>query len=64
MAETPQALAARGHNVMVVVPRYAEYDGLTDTGIKKKLWCFGQEHEVRLGSTDNTYQRAQSMSLN
>ena len=49
---------------MVVVPRYAEYDGLTDTGIKKKLWCFGQEHEVRLGSTDNTYQRAQSMSLN
>lgn len=31
---------------MVVVPKYADYQGLRDTGVRKKLWCFGQEHEV------------------
>lgn len=33
----PIALAARGHRVMVVVPRYAEYDDTEDTGVAVEL---------------------------
>lgn len=29
----PIALAARGHRVMVVVPRYADYEDTEDTGV-------------------------------
>ena len=29
----PIALAARGHRVMVVTPRYTPYEGLKDTGV-------------------------------
>lgn len=29
----PIALAARGHRVMVVVPRYADYEDTADTGV-------------------------------
>jgi glycogen synthase len=30
----PIALAARGHRVMVVVPRYADYEDTHDTGVR------------------------------
>ncbi|GBF98815.1 soluble starch synthase chloroplastic [Raphidocelis subcapitata] len=33
----PGALAARGHRVMVVVPRYAEYEDTHDTGVTVEL---------------------------
>lgn len=29
----PQALAARGHRVMVVIPMYEEYEGVKPTGV-------------------------------
>ncbi|PWA74084.1 soluble starch synthase 2-2, chloroplastic/amyloplastic [Artemisia annua] len=32
----PKALAQRGHRVMVVVPLYGNYDGLQDTGIRRR----------------------------
>jgi len=46
MGSVPKALVQRGHNVMVVVPMYARYEGAQDTGIRKRLWCFGEEKEV------------------
>ena len=48
----PPALAARGHRVMVVAPRYyndatkAKYAGAFDTGTRIKVGCFGGDHEV------------------
>jgi starch synthase len=33
----PAALAARGHRVMVVAPRYEEYAGVNDTGVRARL---------------------------
>ena len=30
----PAALAARGHRVMVVAPRYADYEDTADTGVR------------------------------
>ncbi|CAL5223380.1 g5887 [Coccomyxa viridis] len=40
----PPALAARGHRVMVVAPRYAEYDVTpVDQGPKKSIACHGTE---------------------
>lgn len=48
----PIALAARGHRVMVVLPRYLNgksdkvYDNTVDLGKRTKVTCFGAEHEV------------------
>lgn len=43
----PPALAARGHRVVTVAPRYRAYDGAVDTGWKGGAWLYGQSHEVR-----------------
>jgi starch synthase len=37
MGSLPAALAARGHRVMVVAPRYAEYPEALDTGVRHKI---------------------------
>ncbi|XP_078169549.1 glycogen/starch synthase, ADP-glucose type [Carex rostrata] len=48
----PIALAARGHRVMVVLPRYLNgksdkvYGNTVDLGKRTKVTCFGAEHEV------------------
>ncbi|XP_028806647.1 starch synthase 1, chloroplastic/amyloplastic [Neltuma alba] len=49
----PIALAARGHRVMVVSPRYQRgtsedsiYSGTVDLGYRSKIYCFGGIHEV------------------
>ncbi|KAL6954568.1 Pentafunctional AROM polypeptide [Sarracenia purpurea var. burkii] len=49
----PVALAARGHRVMVVSPRYLHGSpsdknlaGASDTGCRIKVYCFGGEQEV------------------
>ncbi|KAL9233759.1 hypothetical protein vseg_008714 [Gypsophila vaccaria] len=42
----PKALARRGHRVMVVVPRYGEYPGLQDVGVRKRYKVDGQDIEV------------------
>lgn len=35
MGSLPKALAARGHRVMVVTPRYANYKDAIDTGVRQ-----------------------------
>ncbi|KAL1211332.1 Starch synthase 2, chloroplastic/amyloplastic [Cardamine amara subsp. amara] len=42
----PKALARRGHRVMVVVPRYAEYAEAKDLGVRKRYKVAGQDMEV------------------
>ncbi|KAK8673597.1 hypothetical protein V6N13_111923 [Hibiscus sabdariffa] len=42
----PKALARRGHRVMVVVPRYAEYAEPQYIGVQKKYKVDGQDMEV------------------
>ncbi|XWS40885.1 hypothetical protein CRYUN_Cryun17cG0034500 [Craigia yunnanensis] len=42
----PKALARRGHRVMVVAHRYADYAELQDTGVRKKYKVDGQDIEV------------------
>jgi len=42
----PPALAARGHRVMVVAPRYGEYEGPEYTGVTSTVWAFGASHTV------------------
>ncbi|OMO79297.1 Glycosyl transferase, family 1 [Corchorus capsularis] len=42
----PKALARRGHRVMVVVPRYAEYAETQETGVRKRYKVAGQDMEV------------------
>ncbi|KAF3608648.1 hypothetical protein DY000_02051721 [Brassica cretica] len=42
----PKALARRGHRVMVVVPRYAEYEEAKDVGVRKRYKVAGQDMEV------------------
>ncbi|KAJ0244655.1 Starch synthase 2 [Hirschfeldia incana] len=42
----PKALARRGHRVMVVVPRYAEYGEAKDVGVRKRYKVAGQDMEV------------------
>jgi len=37
MGSLPAALAARGHRVMVVAPRYAPYPEAVDTGVRHKI---------------------------
>ncbi|XP_022983709.1 granule-bound starch synthase 2, chloroplastic/amyloplastic isoform X1 [Cucurbita maxima] len=47
----PKALARRGHRVMVIVPRYANYAGLQDTGVRKRYKVDGQDLEVAFFQT-------------
>ena len=42
----PIALAARGHRVMTIAPRYKEYPDAWDTGVRIRVFLFGQEHTV------------------
>eukprot|EP00245_Coleochaete_scutata_P005457 TRINITY_DN1901_c0_g1_i1.p1 TRINITY_DN1901_c0_g1~~TRINITY_DN1901_c0_g1_i1.p1 ORF type:complete len:814 (+),score=169.55 TRINITY_DN1901_c0_g1_i1:89-2530(+) len=42
----PKALARRGHRVMVVVPRYSNYDEAWETGVRKQYNIAGQDCEV------------------
>lgn len=43
MGALPKALAHRGHRVMVVVPRYDNYEGVVDTGVRRKFNMRGQD---------------------
>uniref|UniRef100_A0A7R9Z6Q7 Starch synthase, chloroplastic/amyloplastic n=1 Tax=Chlamydomonas euryale TaxID=1486919 RepID=A0A7R9Z6Q7_9CHLO len=38
----PTALAARGHRVMVVSPRYKAYEGAADTGVRKQIGPYAE----------------------
>ncbi|KAL2335505.1 hypothetical protein Fmac_016718 [Flemingia macrophylla] len=42
----PKALARRGHRVMVVAPRYSDYAGAQDIGVRKRYKVDGQDMEV------------------
>lgn len=42
----PRALVRRGHRVLTVAPRYADYADAWDTGIRSQHFLFGMEHEV------------------
>nr|BAK03716.1 predicted protein [Hordeum vulgare subsp. vulgare] len=42
----PKALAKRGHRVMVVVPRYGDYEEAYDVGVRKYYKAAGQDMEV------------------
>ncbi len=42
----PRALAARGHRVITVSPRYRDYPDAWDTGVRSRIHLFGQDHEV------------------
>ena len=42
----PQALVKRGHRVMVVAPRYGNYEDALDTSVRKSVWLYGGYHEV------------------
>lgn len=42
----PKALARRGHRVMVVTPRYAQYEQAWQTNVRKRYNVGGQELEV------------------
>lgn len=41
-----QALAKRGHRVMVVAPRYKDYPEALDTGVRASYPVFGSDQEV------------------
>lgn len=43
----PLALAARGHRIVTVAPRYREYADAWDTGVRAQIHLFGHTHEVR-----------------
>jgi len=42
----PKSMADRGHRVMVVVPRYANYPEAFDTGVRWSFPVFGSDQEV------------------
>jgi hypothetical protein len=42
----PKALQRRGHRVMVVMPRYENYEGAIDTGVRVKFNIMGEKTEV------------------
>ncbi|KAL4421111.1 hypothetical protein ABPG77_001506 [Micractinium sp. CCAP 211/92] len=50
MQALPKALAARGHRVMVVVPRYKDYKGVQDLGLRLQLRVFNEQQEVKFYS--------------
>ena len=48
MGALPKALARRGHRVMVVAPRYADYAEGWETGVRRRFRVFNSEQEVCL----------------
>ena len=42
----PKNLAKRGHRVMVITPRYQDYEDVFKTGKKVRFATFGQHQEV------------------
>jgi hypothetical protein len=46
MQALPKALAARGHRVMVIAPRYKNYDNAWETGVRLRLHVFDSDQEV------------------
>jgi starch synthase len=42
----PVALAGRGHRVVAIAPRYKDYEGAWDTGVRARVHLFGHSHEV------------------
>lgn len=46
MSALPKALARRGHRVMVVVPRYANYDDAWDVDCRRTFRVFGGDQMV------------------
>eukprot|EP00803_Ostreobium_quekettii_P006806 evm.model.scf_662.3 EVM.evm.TU.scf_662.3 scf_662:24974-40282(-) len=46
MGALPKALAKRGHRVMVVTPRYADYKSARPTQVRGTYSIFGMNHEV------------------
>lgn len=49
MGALPKALARRGHRVMVVAPRYENYDNAWETGVRRSFKVMGGDVEVRAG---------------
>ena len=47
MGALPKALARRGHRVMVVAPRYRNYEEGWETGVRVQLGVGGATVEVR-----------------
>ena len=47
MGALPKALARRGHRVMVVAPRYQNYEEGWETGVRVQLSVGGSTVEVR-----------------
>ncbi len=47
MQALPRALAARGHRVMVVAPRYRRYQDAWETGVRLRVRVFDSNQEVR-----------------
>ena len=48
MGALPKALARRGHRVMVVVPRYSNYEEGWETGVRARFRVMGSDTEVPL----------------
>lgn len=48
MQALPKALAARGHRVLVVAPRYEAYPDVVDTGARLTLRVCGVDETVRM----------------
>ena len=46
MGALPKAMAKRGHRVMVVAPRYSNYENVNNTGVRHRINMFGSQHEV------------------
>lgn len=42
----PRALAALGERVLTIAPRYKAYPDAWDTGVRARIFLFGQHHEV------------------
>ena len=52
MGALPKALARRGHRVMVVVPRYSNYEEGWDTSVRRSFRVMGSDTEARILLSD------------
>lgn len=50
MGALPKALARRGHRVMVVIPRYSNYEEGWETGVRTRFRVSGSDTEVGVPS--------------